>query len=308
MSESATTPPGLSIVDAHVHLYDSEANVHGHLEHEDEVYEALVGDYSALPRTYLPDAYLVDTAGCKVEGVVWHEYLSDDALKEVQWGQRLAERSPVPQAMVALVDFLDPRLDERLQAYRSLSHVTAVREHLGWDPVNPRKRFAGRSDLLTDPEWQRGIASLRKYDFKCGLEVFSPQVPGLLEVVRQHPDLGFTLAVMAWPLDLGPTGFKQWQKDVRALSRCDNVCADISAIECIFGMDWSEEQVAPWVLALIDMFGPRRCMFGSHLPIAGLSRGFKPLYDAYQRIVRRFSADEQDQMFRKVAADWFRLR
>ena len=132
MTETATTPPPLAIVDAHVHLYDSKANAHGFLDQQDEVYEALVGDYSALPRTYLPDDYLMDTAGCTVEGVVWHEYLSDDALKEVQWGQHLAERSPVPQAMVALVDFLDPRLDERLQAYRSLSRVTAVREHLGW--------------------------------------------------------------------------------------------------------------------------------------------------------------------------------
>jgi predicted TIM-barrel fold metal-dependent hydrolase len=307
MSDAAVPPPDFSIVDAHVHLFDSKANVHGFLERIDEVYEALVGDYAALPRTYLPEAYLADTAGCKVQGIVWHEFLSDDALKEVQWGQRLAQNSPVSQAMVALVDFLDPRLDERLQAYRSLPNVTAVREHLGWDTSNARKRFAKRSDLLTDPAWQRGIAALRKHDFRCGLEVFSPQLPDLLEVIRQYPDLGFTLANMGWPIDLSPTGFKQWQQNVKALSGCDNVCADISAIECIFGMEWTEEQISPWVLSLIDMFGPGRCMFGSHLPIAGLSRGFGPLFDVYRRIVRGCSVDEQDQLFRKVAADWFRI-
>jgi len=54
-----------------------------------------------------------------------------------------------------------------------------------------------------------------------------------------------------------------------------------------------------------DMFGPGRCMFGSHLPIARLSRGFGPLFEAYRQIVRHFTLDEQDQLFRKVAADCF---
>lgn len=35
-----------SIVDAHVHFYDSRANRHAFLEENDETYEALVGDYS----------------------------------------------------------------------------------------------------------------------------------------------------------------------------------------------------------------------------------------------------------------------
>ncbi len=307
-STFSITPPNPRIVDAHVHFYDSKANVHAFLDDADPVYEALVGNYSALPRAYLPDDYLANTTGCSVEGVIWHEYLSDDALKEARWSQRLAQGSSIPQAMVALVDFLDPRLDERLEAYRSLPRVTAVREHLGWDALNPLRRFAKRPDLLTDEGWQRGIAALRNHDFKCGLEVFSPQLADLAGVVRKYPDIGFTLAVMGWPLDLSPAGFARWRKDVAVLSRCENVCADISAIECIFGMNWSREQVSPWIRALIDLFGPDRCMFGSHLPIAALSRGFSALYDAYRHIVRGFTAREQDQMFRGVAADWFRIR
>src|SRR5438093_5956994 len=42
--------------------------------------------------------------------------------------------------------------------------------------------------------------------------------------------------------------------------------------------------------------GPARCMFGSHMPIAGLSVGFERLYDAYQEIVSRFSAVERADM------------
>jgi predicted TIM-barrel fold metal-dependent hydrolase len=74
-----------------------------------------------------------------------------------------------------------------------------------------------------------------------------------------------------------------------------------------FGLDWSAAEVGPWIQAVIEAFGPGRCMFGSHLPIDGLSYGFNQLYDAYERIVSGFSDDEKDAMFRGTAAAWFRI-
>jgi predicted TIM-barrel fold metal-dependent hydrolase len=68
---------------------------------------------------------------------------------------------------------------------------------------------------------------------------------------------------------------------------------------------WRTRDVAPWILSLIELFGPARCMFGSHMPIAGLSSGFEGLYAAYSQIVAGCSVDEQDQLFRGTAADWF---
>lgn len=304
---SAGRDDRLTIVDAHAHWYDGNANTHRFLDRKDEVYEALVGDYSVLPRSYLADAYRADSASCRVEGMVWHEYLSEDPAREVRWAQRMAEESPVPLALVGLADFLDPQLEERLDLYGSLPNVMAVREHLGWDTGNPLRRMAKRAGLLQDPRWRRGLECLRGRELKCGLEVFSPQLPDLLEVVRLHPEVGITLAVMGWPLDLSPEGFRQWRRDIGLLSRCENVRMGISAIECIFGMDWQVEQVRPWVLALIEVFGPGRCMFGSHLPIDKLSFGFETLYSAYRQMVADFSPEERDAMFRGNAAEWFRV-
>jgi predicted TIM-barrel fold metal-dependent hydrolase len=296
----------LRIFDAHVHLFDSEANSHAFLEREDATFRAIVGDYSALPRRYLPEDYLTASATCQVEGIVWHEFLSADPLGEARWGQRLADAARLRQPLVVLVDFIDPALQQRLEAYTALPTVVAVREHLGWDTGNALRRFAKRPDLLTDPAWREGLGALRGHGFKCGLEVFAPQLSDLYDVVRRHPEIGFTLAVLGWPLDLSPAGYARWRHDLAPLSRCANVCAEISAIECIFGMNWHREQVAPWILTLIELFGPARCMFGSHLPIAGLSRGFERLYEAYQQIVAEFSADERDDLFRGTAAAWFR--
>jgi predicted TIM-barrel fold metal-dependent hydrolase len=308
MSEISGTIDGRhAVVDAHVHLFDHAANRHEFLEHRDEFFEALVGDYSRLPRTYLLEDYLRDSGSRRVEGIVWHEFLSEDPIREARWGQALADASPVPQAIVALVDFRDPALAERLDAYRALPNVTAVREHLGWDPGNPLRRFAARPDLLTDPVWRAGLACLRGWDVACGLEMFADQLPEMLDVVRLQPDIRFTFSVMGWPLDLTAVGRERWGRSVGELSRCENVCASISAVECLLGMNWTLEIARPWIQTLIDRFGPDRCMLGSHLPIARLSRGFGALYDAYEELLADLSPAEQDSLFRRTATAWFGL-
>ena len=298
----------LRIFDAHVHLFDCEANTYAFLEHEDRSFKSIAGDYSTLPRRYLTDDYLNHSASCQLEGIVWYEFLSADPVTEAQWAQRSGSASRLRQSMVVQVDFLDPALEERLEAYAALPNVVAVREHLGWDASNALRRFAKRPDLLTDPAWRKGLGALRRDGFKCGIEVFAPQLSDLTGVTRLYPDIGFTLAVMGWPLDLSPTGYTQWRHDLAVLSRCANVRIEIAAIECLFGMGWRQEKVAPWVLSVIEMFGPARCMFGSHMPIAGLSVGFERLYDAYQEIVAGFSEVERDDMFRGTAAAWFKPR
>jgi predicted TIM-barrel fold metal-dependent hydrolase len=299
--------PSNAFVDAHAHLYNSLVIRHGIFERKDPIFEALVGDYSALPRTYLLDDYLRATTSRKVEGIVWHEFITEEPLKEIAWAEKMAAASAVPMALVGLVDFADPGLPQRLEVYRPLPNLTAVRQHLGWDERNPLRCIACRSDFMTDPAWLKGLDRLGGENLRCGLEVFAPQLPELLTVVRGHPDIAFTIAVMGWPTDLGSDAYARWRSDMSALGRCENTCASISAIECIFGMSWTEEQVEPWILSVVEAFGPKRSMFGSHLPIDALSHGFDRLYDAYDRILAAFSEDERDVMFRTTASNWFRL-
>jgi predicted TIM-barrel fold metal-dependent hydrolase len=85
------------------------------------------------------------------------------------------------------------------------------------------------------------------------------------------------------------------------------VCASISAVECVLGRDWSVAVARPWIETLIERFGPDRCMLGSHLPLVRLSRGFEPLYDAYEELFGELSPGERDRLFRGTATAWFGL-
>ena len=50
---------GRRVIDAHMHLYDNQENRYEHMEHPDATFEALVGDYSTLPKRYLEIAIVV---------------------------------------------------------------------------------------------------------------------------------------------------------------------------------------------------------------------------------------------------------
>lgn len=293
------------IIDAHAHIYDSTENRHEFLENEDPMFRALIGDYSSLPRRYSVAEYLEETKHLEVDGLVWTEFLSTNPVKEVLWGQRIAEKAPVPVAMVGLVDLAAADLERTLDVYSQCSRMSAVRQHLGWDPGNPLRRFATRPDLLLDPLWLQGLKTLKRYRFKCSLELFGLQLPSVLPVLQGNPDIPFAIAVMGWPLAIDSSSFARWKKDMKALSTCPNVHVMISAIECVFGMGWSIAEAQPWIDAVIECFGPGRMMFGGHRPICKLSTTFPEPYRAYEVLTAGLSVSEKDAVFRNNAAAWF---
>ena len=105
------------------------------------------------------------------------------------------------------------------------------------------RRFAKQPGLLLDSQWRYGLKRLKGKRFKCSIEVFSSQLAELLSVVTENPDLGFTIAVMGWPNKVGSDEFDRWKSGLYNLSKCDNVRITISALECVFGMNWSVSQV-----------------------------------------------------------------
>jgi predicted TIM-barrel fold metal-dependent hydrolase len=293
------------IIDSHLHLYDNKANSYSFLDQVDPMFEALIGDYSALPRKYLLNDYLADQRDSEVVGIVWNEFLAADPIEEVRWAQRLADESPIPFAIVGLVDFLSPNLQSTLEAYAACPNFSGVREHLAWDEDRPMRRFANRSDLLRDPQWKRGVKVLNRYRFTCQLEVFSTQLPDLLPVIQENAQIPFTIAVMAWPSQINRDGFTNWRSCLAEFRNCDNVRVSISALECIFGMNWAIAEARPWVETVFDLFGTDRIMFGSHRPISRLGTSIRSPYLAYGELASAVSPSEQDAIFRANAARWF---
>ena len=306
----ATTPkvdPAMSIVDCHVHFIDAGQFRYPIFPERSAGLEALVGDYSALPRRYLPADYLADAAGLHIDGTVCAEFMSSTPFEELRWAQSLADASGHPSGTIACVDFRDPDVEHTIEAYRALGRVRAVRQHLAWHPTSDLLRFAQAPDLLDDVDWRRGLASLRIHDLACEIEIFATQLADLTRVARNFPDLRFILPMMGWPIDLTEQGFRAWRSDMAGLARCENVAVKIFGAECIFGLNWTVPQIRPWVLTTIELFGPTRCMFASLMPIAALSRPMQDVYRAYEEIIEGFTPSERRHLFHDTAKSNYRV-
>jgi predicted TIM-barrel fold metal-dependent hydrolase len=304
---SVMNAESIAIVDCHVHFLDAELLAYPIFQRRSPGFEALVGDYSALPRRYLPEDYLHDANGLNVVKAIWAEFMSTDPAREVHWADMLSHSGGLPQGIIAPIDFLSPDAEEVLDSYRSLRRVRAVRQHLVWHPTNPLLRYAPRGDILADKAWQDRLALLRRSDLCCEIEIVATQLPDLTAVTRSYPDIRFILPLMGWPIDLTESGRRDWKRDMAALSRCGNVAVKIVGLECIFGLRWTIDQVRPWVLSTIELFGPERCMFASLMPIARLARTFPDLYRGYFTIVSGFSASERRTLFGETATKVYRL-
>jgi predicted TIM-barrel fold metal-dependent hydrolase len=189
-----------------------------------------------------------------------------------------------------------------IDSYGSFPRVRAVRQHLAFDPQADPERFAARPDVLADGVWRERLALLRKYDLRCEIELRSPQLSGFADAARSYPDMQFILPLMGWPIDVTNAGYRAWKLDRKMLSGCTNVAVKIFGMECIFGLKWTVDQVRPWILHTIDSFGPARCMFASHMPIARLSRSFQDVYGAYFDVVSDFSGSDKQKLFHDTAS------
>ena len=297
----------LPILDCHQHFIDARRFRYPIFESRSAGFEALFGDYSSLPRVYLPEDYEQDTKGLNVVKTVWAEFLSADPIGEVRWANELADTTGRPNGMIASVNFLDPELTHVLDEYTALRHVRCVRQHLGWHPTNPVLSFASRPDLMTDDGWRRGVGTLRGRGLVCELEIFSPQLRDFAAVAATYPDLQFVLPVMGWPVDLTTDGHAAWKRDLAALSGYPNVAVKIFAMECVFGLGWTVAQVRPWIMEAISLFGCDRCMFASHMPLCKLACSFQQLYAAYFEIIADFSLSEQHGLLHDTAAKIYRV-
>jgi predicted TIM-barrel fold metal-dependent hydrolase len=297
----------LPILDCHLHFCDARRLRYPVFAQRSAGFEALVGDYSALPRVYLAEDYARDTGELNVVKTVWAEFISDDPVSEVRWAEELAQATGRPNGMIAQIDFLSPDLDRTLDVYVTMQHVRCVRQHLGWHPTNPLLCYATRPDLLSDAAWRRGLASLRRRNLPCEIEIFASQLPDLASVATAYPDIQFVLPMMGWPVDLTSEGQTAWKRDLAAVGACPNVAVKIFGMECIFGIHWTVAQVRPWILETIEIFGPGRCMFASHMPICKLACSYQQLYGAYLEMIKDFSTSEQRQLLHDTAAATYRL-
>lgn len=256
----------IDIIDSHQHFWNSALVPIPWLSAP----AASFGDPSALKRVYTPADYRRDAGALRIVGTVHVEpgARPQDEMLETAWLTGLSDGGGLPSALVAYADVTAPDLEAELTALARSPLLRGVRMRLNFDEASGRRMT--RSDhVMEDDDFRRGLALVAARGLVFNLSVFAPQLAMAARLATAMPAVTLVLEHVGWPLATDKDGFRAWRAGMAALSACPNVFVKVSGFWAI-DRAWRPEAIEPWVKETFALFGFRRCLFGSNLPIEQL--------------------------------------
>jgi predicted TIM-barrel fold metal-dependent hydrolase len=126
------------------------------------------------------------------------------------------------------------------------------------------------------------------------------------ELAAAHPDVQVIVNHAGMPTDRDKAGLKAWRDGLALLAERPNVACKISGLAMI-DRGWTVDSLRPFVLRVIETFGPERCMFASNFPVEKVHGAFGAFYEAYDTITADFGEAERVLLFGETAARVYRL-
>ncbi|MEM8989956.1 MAG: amidohydrolase family protein [Pseudomonadota bacterium] len=295
------------IVDAHFHTW-RQADLPWLLG---PMQPRIFGPYEGIKRDYPVTEYRADLAGSGVAKAVYIQanWAPNWAADEAAWVQSVADETGWPHAIIAYADMtgrlaggdVRPALDRLAQ----VPLVRGIRQQLHWHP-RPAYRFAPRPDLAVDPVVQRNVAHLADYGWSFDLQVFPGQMADAAKLAAACPDVTFVLQHAGMLEDLSGNGWATWRKGMKALAARPNVVSKISGLGTFLHRNDSAH-IQTIVAETAEIFGPKRCLWGSNFPIEKLWTRYGDLLAAHQAAAGTLSKPAQKALFHDTAARVYRL-
>ena len=321
--EEEALEPGLAICDPHHHLWDHPTS------------------------RYLLDELLDDTRAHRVEKTVFVEcgsmYRAEgpEAFRpvgETEFVQGIAAQSASGsygrlRANAGIVShanlLLGAAVGEVLEAHIAASpnRFRGIRHSAAWHPSEliRRSHSAPPAEMLAMPTFREGFARLAPLGLSFDAWLFHTQIDELRDLALAFPETTIILDHVGGPLGIGPFEDRReevyagWKESISALAACENVVVKLGGLMMpICGFGWHKrphppssaelaETLRPWLLHVIDGFGPERCMFESNFPVDQASCSYTVLWNVFKRVSEGFSDGERAALFHDTAVRVYRL-
>jgi predicted TIM-barrel fold metal-dependent hydrolase len=288
------------IVDCNVHLWDQRDNPVFWLT-DRTVVRDVIGNYDSLPDVYTLADYERETAGFDVRGIVWSDAGAADPVAAAEWVRRQHDERGLVTGIVSLGDPAADGFGDLVDRLRTNPLVRSLRVRLAAGLVQGAQP---ESTLLEQQAVMDHFALMARHDLVATIEAMSDQLDVVTRLAHELPYLRVVVDHFGWPTDLSDAGRRIHLDRLAELAASPNVATRLDAIGTIFGA-WTTEQLRPWLLAIVALFGSDRCMLGSDLPIERLRSGFEPLYRAYDKIFAEHSPHDREMLLRATAERWY---
>jgi L-fuconolactonase len=235
------------IIDAHQHFWTAD-----YAWLADPALAPIRRDYSLADLRPLMAAAGVDRT-VLVEGGL-------EASSETTSFLALAASAPEIAGVVGWASLTSPALAETLRGHRA--------EPGGHLLVGVRDQVQGENDTYLDrADVREGLAVVASAGLVNELVVRASQLPSVARAVAALPSSAFVLDHLGKP-PIAAGGLASWRAALEPVAALPNVVAKVSGLVAEAAWDsWKPSDLAPYVSVALELFGPRRLMWGSDWPV-----------------------------------------
>jgi predicted TIM-barrel fold metal-dependent hydrolase len=263
----------VEFIDTHQHLILRGQLGYGWTEGK----AALAGDFTVADYRRL-------TAGNGVIGTVFMETGVDDDC--YQHEARLVSRLVGQDGMLGQIASCRPETEAGFDAWLAEADALSV--------VGYRRILHVVDDCISQTEvFRRNLRKIGAKGLPFDLCFFARQLPIAEALVRACPDQVFVLDHCGNP-DIAADGFDAWLVGLRAMAALPQVWLKFSGISvnCAPGTA-SVALLRPYAEAMLEVFGPKRMIWGGDWPVVDLAIGLPAWIDASRALLSGLSGDEQ---------------
>lgn len=279
----------LKVVDSHVHFWNPN-----------ELHFGWLADLPILNQPVLPDHVPLEGPGWTTDALVFvqADCLPTEGLAEAAWVSELAQQDARIQGIVAFAPLETPDALSALEALQAYPLVKGIR----------RLIQSEQPGFCTQPAFVQSVQSLPRYGYSFDLCIKHHQLPDVITLVSQCPEVSFVLDHIGKP-DIKAGLLDPWYEHIKILAQFPNVSCKLSGLVTEADMDmWQPMHLTPYIDHVLASFGPSRLMFGSDSPVLRLAH---LTYEGWVKValgaLQSLSESEIQQIFGENARAFYGL-
>ncbi|WP_083292792.1 amidohydrolase, partial [Janthinobacterium sp. HH104] len=207
----------------------------------------------------------------------------------------LAAKTSFIRAVVGWTDLLAPdaaAVIARLASYGKLKGLRPMLQDIDDD------------QWIANPALAPALAAMVEQGLRLDALVLPRHLPALLHCARAYPQLAIVIDHAAKP-PIADAGFGAWREDMALLAALPNVHCKLSGLVTEARPGWNVDDLRPYAAHVLDVFGPRRVIWGSDWPVVDLAGGYAAWLAASEALLAHLGQEDRDDIFGRNACRFY---
>jgi L-fuconolactonase len=251
-------------------------------------------DFPILYRDYLPPNIAGYLKQCGIEKTVLVQ--GAETVAETEFLLSIAHDTPFVAGVVGWVDFAARDAAEQIDRLAQNRKLVSLR---------PMLQTLPEGDWILRPELAAGLKAISANGLKFDILIFPRHLPHIATLLGRYPDQPFIIDHGAKPY-IARGEIEPWRAQMSAIARnFRNVCCKLSGLATEAAPGWTIDDLRPYVTALIDMWGPKRLMWGSDWPVLNVAGNYLDWFNIAQQLTAQLSEAERAEIFGGTAERFY---